>query len=282
MQAQDGLDAMAADLRAAVERRHAQLTQQLQHQTEVSQPRCIGAHFTATRTACCWVSAIGAAKTAAALFPLATLAQRSACPLQCFLSFVQAAASVLGALLSAADRTAAQGAQLRAAIAAADASDDYDTLAGAPRIAELCSAVRDQLRELVRQMATTAGPGGDGGGCVTMLRLKDNAKAATFSTLAQLGGFTQLRTKIAIGHSELSLRQLESLVMPSALDATLLQFFGGIPVGHSSATIACEFWAALRCADRDVALTAPLLILLTVTVICLLKRGCSLFRCRPG
>ena len=143
---------------------------------------------------------------------------------------------MLGALRATVDLTAAEGAQLRAAIAAAAALDDYDTLANAPRTAQLCAAMHDQLRGLEKEVAAVAGPGG--GRCVTTLRLEDGDKAATLSTMAQLGEITQLRTLIAFGHDELSLRQLKSLVLPLASEATLLQFFGSIPVGHGSATAA--------------------------------------------
>jgi hypothetical protein len=169
---------------------------------------------------------------------------------------------VLGALLSAADRTAEDGEQLRTAIAAAGASDDYDTLADAPRVAQRFTAMRDQLREMEKLGAVAQRQG-----CVTSLQLEDGAKAATISSLAKLGGITPLRTKIAHGLSAAvkpgdgpaaaaassssssvvtapvpvtvrPLQCLHSRVLPRSSEATLLHFFGGIPVGHSSATAA--------------------------------------------
>ena len=67
-------------------------------------------------------------KSVATLSPSATLTRRAACPLRCFLFLVQAVALVLGALWSAADRTAAEGAQLQATIAAAPPSATTTTL----------------------------------------------------------------------------------------------------------------------------------------------------------
>lgn len=118
---------------------------------------------------------------------------------------------------------------MRAAIAATGASDDYDTLADAPRVAQRFTAMRDQLRELVQEAATVAGRQG----CVTALQLEDGAKAATLSALAKLGGIKDKRTQISFG----PLRQMESRVLPAASESTLLQLFGNIPVGHS-ATVA--------------------------------------------
>ena len=43
VQAQSGLDALAAELTAAVQRRHAELAHQLRQQTEVSRPHRSGA-----------------------------------------------------------------------------------------------------------------------------------------------------------------------------------------------------------------------------------------------
>ena len=132
---------------------------------------------------------------------------------------------MLSTLLSTAEKTVAEGAQLQAAIAATSASDDYDVLADAPRIAELCVATRDQLSGLVQEAAATGWQG-----CVTALRVVGGAKAATLRALAKLDAVAQLRTKIAFGHDELS------RVLPPSSEATLLQFLGGTPVGHSSAT----------------------------------------------
>ena len=46
--AQDGLDALAAELTAAVHRRHAELTRQLRQQKQVSRSRRSGSQFMAT------------------------------------------------------------------------------------------------------------------------------------------------------------------------------------------------------------------------------------------
>ena len=133
---------------------------------------------------------------------------------------------MLSTLLSTTEKTVAEGEQLRAAVAATSASDD-DALAAAPRTAQLCAAVRDHLSGMVQEAAATGWLG-----CVTALRVVGGAKTATLRALAKLDAVAQLRTKIAFGHDELS------LVLPLASEATLLQFFGGTPVGHSSATAA--------------------------------------------
>lgn len=142
---------------------------------------------------------------------------------------VQAAFAVLVHLQSAADRTIAEGAQLRVAVAAAAACDDHDALTIAPRIAHLCAAMRDQLCGLWKDVAVAAGP--DGWGCVSVLRLMDDTKAATLSKLAQLGGITQQRSRFSEG----PLQHLGSRLLLPTSEATLLQFFGGIPVSADPA-----------------------------------------------
>ena len=226
VQAQSDIDTLAAELTAAVQRRHAELTQQLQQQKQVSRPDRKGAQFNFKAAASSAQYTRGCDN---GRFPFPLMLTRRASSLRCFPFVVQTAAAALTTLLVAADRTAAEGAQLRAAVAAASTGDDYDTLADAPRVAQLCSAMRDQLRVLENEVAEAAGPSG----CVVALRLKDGAKAETLSALAQLGTFTQQRAKFTLRPSAAAdgpLRQLESRVLPAASEADLLQLFEDIAV----------------------------------------------------
>ena len=177
----------------------------------------------------------------------------------------QGATSVIDRLITAAAKIAAVGTQLRSDVATAAASDDYGALDAAPRVGQLFVDMEAQLDALGQQAAAASGPGG----CISGLRLEDSAKAAALSGLAQLGTVAQLHTKIALGQSaavrpavELAagpsasfspspfpasapvpavvrpLQHLKSRVLPEESGATLLQFFGGIPVGHGKATAA--------------------------------------------
>lgn len=102
---------------------------------------------------------------------------------------MQAASAVLGNLLLAADRTIAEGVQLRSAAAAAAASDDHGALTEAPRIAQLCAAMRDQLRRLGTEVAACARSGGVGGrGYVSVLRLVECGKAMMLDRLPRWEG----------------------------------------------------------------------------------------------